>query len=106
MVELYMLKGFSREDAETIIRVYTSKPEYSRAFVDHMMVEELGVIVPSPRERPWILGLATTAAFAVGGALPLIAALFAPVATSLPAAAVATALATALVAALKAHTAR
>jgi len=43
MVELYMLKGMSREDAETVI---TTMAKYKDFFVDVMMAQELELQVP------------------------------------------------------------
>lgn len=81
MVELYRAKGFSEEDARKIIEIYTSDPRYKEAFIDHMMVEELGYIVPKPEDGRslWMEALATSASFIVFGSLPLwvVAAVFA-----------------------------
>lgn len=47
MIDIYIKKGFDPEDAKLIIDTYTKKPEYADLFIDHMMTEELGFLVPS-----------------------------------------------------------
>lgn len=73
MVSLYRAKGFSAEDANRVIGIYTSQPAYKEAFIDHMMVEELGYVVPrgDSAGRLWLSGLATGLSFAGFGSLPL-----------------------------------
>ena len=41
MVDLYVEKGISQPDAENIISTMSKYPEF---FVDHMMVQELGLM--------------------------------------------------------------
>jgi hypothetical protein len=36
MVEIYEKKGFSKAEAEKLIRLMTKKPEYREYFIDHM----------------------------------------------------------------------
>eukprot|EP00035_Acanthoeca_spectabilis_P020328 m.432339 g.432339 ORF g.432339 m.432339 type:complete len:311 (+) comp17422_c0_seq1:294-1226(+) len=43
MVDLYVEKGFKKEDAENVIRTMA---KYGEFFVDHMMTEELGMLPP------------------------------------------------------------
>jgi len=73
MVELYMGKGFSEEDARAVIDIYTRQPAYKDVFIDHMMVEELGYIVPKGGDasKLWFDGLVTALSFAGFGSLPL-----------------------------------
>jgi DNA damage-binding protein 1 len=73
MVDLYMQKGFTEEDARTVITTYTGRDEYKDAFIDHMMTEELGYIVPKGDEasRLWLAGLATGLSFFLFGSVPL-----------------------------------
>jgi vacuolar iron transporter family protein len=73
MVEIYMNKGFSEEDARKIIGVYTSKEEYKDAFLNHMMVEELSYIVPGEDETQvmCISSGITGISFVLFGSLPL-----------------------------------
>lgn len=67
MVEIYRAKGYSPQDAETLVAIQSQDPE---RFVDVMMVQELGLL---PDERkPHLSALATFAAFLVAGALPLL----------------------------------
>lgn len=77
MVELYMEKGLSREDAETITEIISRNHE---AWVDIMMVEELGIMRSS--ESPLANAFATFLSFATFGFVPLVAhvsAMFLPV---------------------------
>jgi len=71
MVELYEEKGFAREDAEVIIRTMAKNEKF---FVDHMMVQELGMLVPSPDEpSPLAMGIVMFTAFMIFGIVPLLA---------------------------------
>jgi VIT1/CCC1 family predicted Fe2+/Mn2+ transporter len=47
MVDIYVGKGFSREDAARAIGIMTRKPEYTDAFIKHMLVQELEKLVLS-----------------------------------------------------------
>jgi VIT1/CCC1 family predicted Fe2+/Mn2+ transporter len=72
MVDIYVGKGFSRPDAQRLIDIMTSKPAYKDFFVDHMMVQELGQVVPDP--NPWNPaknGLIAFCSFVVWGSIPL-----------------------------------
>jgi DNA damage-binding protein 1 len=71
MIDIYVSKGFSREDATTIITTYTSKPEYRDLFIDHMMVEELGHQVPDEDDNPAMDGLVTFLSFLFFGSIPM-----------------------------------
>lgn len=73
MVGLYMQKGFTEEDARAVISIYTARDEYKEAFIDHMMTEELGYIVPKGDDasRLWLSGLTTGLSFFLFGSLPL-----------------------------------
>lgn len=42
-LQIYTEKGFSPAEAHTVMAAMTRKPEYADYFVDHMMVQELGV---------------------------------------------------------------
>lgn len=78
MVDIYVKKkGFSREDAQAVIDTYTKvgpdgKLLYRDAFVDHMMVEELGFMVPDPDDNPAWDGLVTFLSFVAFGSIPVI----------------------------------
>eukprot|EP01138_Halocafeteria_seosinensis_P006585 gb/GECG01006732.1/.p1 GENE.gb/GECG01006732.1/~~gb/GECG01006732.1/.p1 ORF type:complete len:326 (+),score=49.68 gb/GECG01006732.1/:1-978(+) len=73
MVDIYIKKGFDPEDAKLIIDTYTKKPEYADAFIDHMMVEELGFMVPEKGALATHAkeGLITFCSFVFFGSVPL-----------------------------------
>lgn len=67
MVEIYKEKGYSAEDAQTLIDIHSQDEEL---WLDEMMVQELGML---PDERkPILSALATLGAFTIAGAVPLI----------------------------------
>ncbi len=67
LYHLYLHQGYSEEDARKLVEIKTKEPE---AWLQSMMVEELGLL---PDERkPLLSALATLAAFVVAGALPLL----------------------------------
>jgi VIT1/CCC1 family predicted Fe2+/Mn2+ transporter len=68
MVEIYMEKGMSREDAEKMTEVLSRNKE---AWISVMMVEELGIIEDD--ESPFKNALVTFASFAIFGFVPLLA---------------------------------
>ncbi|KAJ1444768.1 Ccc1 family [Pelagophyceae sp. CCMP2097] len=77
MVDLYVeKKGFTREDAETVMGVLI---KYPKAFVETMCVDELGFIAPDDVEDfpAWKKGLITMIAFDVFGSVPLLVYVFA-----------------------------
>jgi DNA damage-binding protein 1 len=49
MIELYMSMGFAHHDAANVINIMAKHPSF---FVNHMMVEELGMLPPDPHTRP------------------------------------------------------
>ncbi len=72
MVEIYKDKGFSEEDAKQMLDILSRN---KKAFVDTMMVEELGLLPPDPDEskwQPWKEGLVTFVSFLICGVIPLI----------------------------------
>jgi DNA damage-binding protein 1 len=69
MVEIYMEKGFARDEAETILTVMARHKDF---FIDHMMVQELGIIPPDESDSPAKQGLAMFVAFLVLGFVPLL----------------------------------
>ena len=77
MVEIYVQRGMSREDAQVVI---STMAKYHDFFVDVMMVEELGLFVPE--EDAWVEsakdGLLMFAAFVVFGTAPLVGYLLTP----------------------------
>lgn len=50
MIELYVKRGMSRDDAEQVIKTMS---KYEDFFVDVMMVEELGLQPPEEGDNPW-----------------------------------------------------
>jgi VIT1/CCC1 family predicted Fe2+/Mn2+ transporter len=70
MVDLYISRGMTREDAELVIDVLAKNKQH---FVDIMMVEELGIMPYDPSDNPAKDGAITFAAFAIFGLIPLLA---------------------------------
>lgn len=69
MVELYVKRGMSVEDATRVIELMADHRDF---FVDVMMVEELGLQVPDPDDNPWIGGFVTFCSFIFFGFFPLL----------------------------------
>lgn len=72
MIDLYVAKGVSQTDARIIINTLA---KYPQPFLDHMMVEELGLLPPSITEQgfsPAKAGAITMASFMCFGSVPLI----------------------------------
>jgi VIT1/CCC1 family predicted Fe2+/Mn2+ transporter len=67
LVELYKSKGYSPQDAETLVEIH-SKDE--TLWVDEMMVRELDLL-PDDR-KPLYAALATYASFIIAGIVPLL----------------------------------
>merc|ERR1712070_807388 len=70
MVEIYVEKGFDPEDARQILELMAKNDDF---FVDHMMVQELGIMPPDPSDSPMKNGIITFAAFLFVGSIPLVA---------------------------------
>ena len=68
MVELYMKRGMTEEDAVSVIDVMA---KYKNFFLDVMMVEELGLMPPDESDSPAKNGLVTFLAFVLFGFIPL-----------------------------------
>jgi vacuolar iron transporter family protein len=66
LVEIYMNKGMSEEDAAAVVNIISKNKE---TWVDIMMVEELGII--QEEESPLKNALVTLASFVVFGFIPL-----------------------------------
>ena len=73
MKEIYVGKGMSEKDAETMFEIM-AKPEYHDMFVDFMMREELGLDPPDDGDVAEALksGVVMFFAFCVFGSLPLL----------------------------------
>ena len=69
MVELYMKRGMTEEDAVSVIDVMA---KYKNFFLDVMMVEELGLMPPDEDDKPWKNGVVTFVAFVFFGFIPLL----------------------------------
>lgn len=67
LMELYIEKGMSREDAETVTNIISKNKE---AWVDIMMVEELGII--RENESPVRNAIVTFISFMVFGFIPVL----------------------------------
>lgn len=69
MVELYVERGMSRQDAETVVKLISPHRAF---FVDVMTVEELGLAIPADDDSPWKDGLVTFSSFVIFGTVPLL----------------------------------
>ena len=69
MIELYVARGMSREDAETVIKLMAPHRSF---FVEIMTVEELGLSIPDEDDNPWKDGFVTLTSFVVFGTVPLL----------------------------------
>jgi len=67
LVELYSDKGIPEKDAETIVNILA---KYKEAWIDVMMVEELGIL--ESNESPLKNAVVTFLSFAIFGFIPLI----------------------------------
>lgn len=72
MVELYVEKGMTEEDAKSVMSIIS---KYKDVWVDIMMVEELGII--EDKESPFKNALVTFFSFGIFGFIPLVAYIFA-----------------------------
>eukprot|EP00501_MAST-03F_sp_TOSAG23-6_P001822 GSMAST32.ASY1.ANO1.1900.1 assembled CDS len=69
MVHIYETRGMSTADAELIVNLMADHSEF---FVDIMMVEELGMKIPTDDDSPLVDGIVTFCSFVFFGFLPLI----------------------------------
>jgi VIT1/CCC1 family predicted Fe2+/Mn2+ transporter len=72
-LQIYEGKGFTKDEATRLINTLTKKPEYTDYFIDHMMVQELGQVVPDSSDSPVKNGLVTFISFMLFGFVPLLA---------------------------------
>lgn len=71
MVELYKKKGFTEEDAREILTIMGNHKEF---FIDHMMVQELGIMPPDDGANAALIqSLIMFASFVLFGFVPLFA---------------------------------
>lgn len=70
MIQIYESKGIEKEDAEKILRTMSKYPDF---FVDHMMVQELGIMPPDEDDNPMMSGFVTFLSFILFGFVPLVA---------------------------------
>lgn len=70
MIELYVGKGFKQADAETIINTM-GQEQYKEFFIDHMMVQELNLMVPDADDNPAKDGFVTFLSFMAFGSVPM-----------------------------------
>jgi VIT1/CCC1 family predicted Fe2+/Mn2+ transporter len=68
LLELYMAKGLPEEDARNVVDIFA---RHKKAWVDVMMVEELGIL--GDEESPLKNALVTFASFALFGFVPVLA---------------------------------
>lgn len=70
MVELYVKKGFEKKDAQQILNLMVKKnPEF---FLDHMLVQELGLMPPDEDDSPVMKGIVMFCSFACCGMCVLV----------------------------------
>eukprot|EP00052_Salpingoeca_macrocollata_P016698 m.134704 g.134704 ORF g.134704 m.134704 type:complete len:84 (+) comp20144_c0_seq1:700-951(+) len=70
MVELYKEKGFREEEARSIITMMAQHKDF---FIDHMMVQELGILPPDDDEpSPVKKGVVIFCSFLTFGLVPLL----------------------------------
>jgi VIT1/CCC1 family predicted Fe2+/Mn2+ transporter len=70
MVDLYVKKGIEQQDAEKLVDIMS---KHKDAFVDIMLIEELGIMPPDPDDAPWKDGIITFFSFCIFGFIPLLA---------------------------------
>eukprot|EP00924_Labyrinthula_sp_SR-Ha-C_P013721 maker-scaffold_5-snap-gene-11.50-mRNA-1 protein AED:0.01 eAED:0.01 QI:58/1/1/1/1/1/2/45/327 len=71
MIDLYVAKGMSYDDAERVVKIMGA-PENRDFFIELMMIEELGLQLPSPDDNPWKDGFITFCSFVFFGFFPLV----------------------------------
>jgi len=75
MVDIYVQRGMSKQDAVTAIGLMA---KYEEFFINVMMAEELGLMVPDEDDNPWFGGLITCCSFIFFGLWPLLGYLVVP----------------------------
>jgi len=69
MVQLYVDKGIPEQDARTVVEIISKNKS---AFINIMMIEELGILPPDEDDKPWKAGIITFISFCFFGAIPLL----------------------------------
>jgi VIT1/CCC1 family predicted Fe2+/Mn2+ transporter len=67
LLEIYRAKGYSVNDAETLVAIQSRDEE---TWIDEMMIQELGML--RDERRPILSALATLGSFIVAGSVPLL----------------------------------
>ena len=75
MIEIYVQRGMSKEDAAAAIGLMS---KYHEFFINVMMAEELGLMVPDEDDNPWFSGFITFCSFVFFGLWPLLGYLVVP----------------------------
>lgn len=67
-IEILMLKGFTKKQAQTLTEIYETNEDYWTSFMMNYELE-----LPNPTgENPYLTGLATFSAFVIFGFIPLV----------------------------------
>jgi len=69
MIDIYMAKGLPEEDAKRVVALLFESKE---AFLDIMMIEELGMMPSEATSSPWKSALITFTSFIILGGLPML----------------------------------
>eukprot|EP00055_Hartaetosiga_balthica_P007121 m.24066 g.24066 ORF g.24066 m.24066 type:complete len:388 (-) comp5612_c0_seq1:2718-3881(-) len=69
MVDLYLEKGFTQEEADSIMGIMCNHKDF---FIDHMMVQELGIMPIDGAESPAKNGIVIFISFLCFGLIPLL----------------------------------
>ena len=70
MIDLYISKGLSEEDSISVARTLA---KYEDFWIEHMMLHEIGMMVPDVSKSPLKGALAMFSAFIIFGSIPLFA---------------------------------
>jgi len=70
MIDIYEEKGLTKEEAETVVDIFSRYPDQ---LVDIMLVEELGLMPPDESAAPWKNGVIMFFSFLIFGSVPLLA---------------------------------
>ena len=71
MIVLLMEKGMTHNDAEKVIKIYTSNEKYKDIFLNYMMYMELNMLEPDNKRTIMKNGLVTFTSFVIFGSIPL-----------------------------------